>query len=348
MKRGLFKKVSIFSVFCVMIFSALFFTACDGENYSKADVDSVYSAILDDYCDSEGYINIDINASKVVQTEAVSDDKYYIFPYILDKFVSYSSGIVFSVASRKNGILFSLGDFSQDELNDIYAKFGAVLSSLKSLDEVKTIYENSNGYLQYHELINSYFNLIDKLYSLSGVFSNYYFEPLYSSDFEASNATKGALSDVSWFELYTLSKVSYNYDLKNYVVDESEGAVTTWFNNSSVFKNFANDTGELLTALLTNSDLSYGVSSANKTSLAEIVSNMLGLKSTFERDFNNYILASEGTFFEEYLLATNKTSYLENCSIFERSKINLINEFILGTYEGFMSAMRLSIYYMNV
>jgi len=348
MRINFFKKISIFSIFCVMMFSSLLFTACDQENYSKADVDSVYSAILDDYCDNKGYIDIDIDASKVVQADAVSDDKYYIFPYILDNYVSFASGIVFSVSSRQNGILFSLSEFSQDELNVIYAKLSNVLTSLNSLYEVKNVYENSNGFLQYHELINSYYNLIENLYSLSGSFSQYYFNSLYSSDFSVSNVAKGSLSDVFWFELFSLSKVSYIYDLKNYVSVDGDGEVVTWFNNSRVLKTFVNDTSELLTALKLNNDLSYGTTSINKTTLAGTISNMLDLKSTFERDYNTFVSASNGSFLGEYLKATNKTSFLENCSNFDKSKFNLINDFILGRYESFMSGIRLSKNNMNV
>ena len=331
-----------------MMFSSLLFTACDQENYSKADVDSVYSAILDDYCDNKGYIDIDIDASKVVQADAVSDDKYYIFPYILDNYVSFASGIVFSVSSRQNGILFSLSEFSQDELNVIYAKLSNVLTSLNSLYEVKNVYENSNGFLQYHELINSYYNLIENLYSLSGSFSQYYFNSLYSSDFSVSNVAKGSLSDIFWFELFSLSEVSYIYDLKNYVSVDGDGEVVTWFNNSRVLKTFVNDTSELLTALKLNNDLSYGTTSINKTTLAGTISNMLDLKSTFERDYNTFVSASNGSFLGEYLKATNKTSFLENSSNFDKSKFNLINGFILGRYESFMSGIRLSKNNMNV
>lgn len=348
MRNISFKKISVIGVFCVMILSALLFTACDDKNYSKADVDSVYSAILDDYCDNKGYIDINIDTSKVVHADAVSDDKYYVFPYILDKYVSFASGIVFSVASRQNGILFSLSTFSQDELNEVHAKFSNVLSNLDSLGDIKSVYENSDGYLQYFELINAYINLIDNLYSLSESFSNYYFDPLYSGDFTASSVAKGSLSDVFWFELFSLSKVSYIYDLKNYVPSEAEGEVVSWFNNSRVLKTFVNDTADLMTALKLNGDLSYGTTSAHKTTLAGIISNILDLKVTFERDYNNFVQASSGSFLGEYLIATNRTSYLENCSNFDKSKFNLINEFILGSYEGFMSGVRLSNYNMNV
>ncbi|NCB48128.1 MAG: hypothetical protein EOM55_00635 [Clostridia bacterium] len=348
MRNNIFKKISVIGVFCVIIISSFLFCACNEENYSKADVDTIYSAILDDYCDTKGYIDININASKVVHTEAVSDDKYYIFPYILDNYVSFSSGLVFSVASRQNGILFSLGSFSQKELNDVYAKFSNVLTSLNSLDEIKNIYENSDGYLQYDELINAYFVLIDNLYSLSDSFSDYYFDSLYSSNFSASNVAKGSLSDLFWFELFSLSKVSYIYDLKNMNSIESEGEVVTWFNNTRVLKTFVNDSADILSALKLNNDLSYGTNLTHKTNLAGIISNMLDLKSAFERDFNNFVIASSGFFLNEYLNATNRTSYLQNCSEFENSKFNLINEFILGRYEAFLSGIRMSKYNINV
>lgn len=348
MRNNLWKKISVIGVFCVMIFSSFLFVSCDGENYSKADVDNVYSSIVDDYCDARGYIDIQINASKVVQADVLSEDKYYIFPYVLDNYVNYASGLVFSVAKRQNGIMFSLINFSQKQLNDIYSKFSNVLSCLKSIDEVKTIYENSDGYLRYHDLINSYYNLIDKLYSLNDSFSEYYFAPLYSSNFTSSNLTKAVLSDIFWFELHSLSKVSYVYDLKNYLVDESEGYVTTWYNNSTILESFMSDTSELLSTLLLNNDLTLGITTINKSAVAQIINNMLEYKNTFKRDYNNFILATEGSFFKNYIYSTNKTSYIESCSTFEKSKINLINTFILGRYEGFMGGIRLAITNMNV
>ncbi len=335
-------------IFCVLAFSSVFFVACGERNYSKQDISAVYSAILDDYCDNNGYIKISIDADKVIQEEVLSDDKYYIFPYILDNFVQYSSGVVFSVAHRQNGITYSLSKFSQKQLNDIYQKLSSVNAKLKNVDDIKKIYEKSDGYLRYNDLVNAYFDLIDGLYALSGSFSDYYIKPLYNSSFSQTDVAKGALSDIFWYELFSLSKVSYVYDFKNYTADETSGFVATWFGETDLLGQFMNDTADILSTLLSNGDLSYNLSTQNKTRLAEVVTNLIEFRGVFERDFNNFEGIIGTLDFKNYLNSASRESYLQNCPDITRSKFELIDRFIIGIYESFMGGIRVSATNMNV
>lgn len=342
------KNFSVFVVFLVMMVSLVFLPACDTSCHSKADIDDVYSTILDDFCDSKGYIAIGVSSSKVVQTTNVSDDKYYIFPLLLDNYVSYASGAVFGVASRQDGILLSLNGFSQDELNDVYDGFSSVLASLQSLDEVKSVYENSNGRLRYQDLINAYFDLIDKLYSLSDTFSSCYFEDTYTGNFTETVVEKGSLSDIFWYELEVLSKVSYRYDLQNYVVDESDGAVVEWYDSSTVLKSFMLDTADLLSALKVDGNLAQSITTSNKTTLTQLVNNMFDGQNAFEENYNSYVSALANFDLSDYLVATNKQSYLQNCTYREQGSFSIIVEFLNGRYSAFMSAVSSAISKMNV
>lgn len=347
MKNKFFKNFTLFSLSFLFVFSFIFLTACGDDNQSKIDVKNVHAAISEKFCNPQGYLSISISPS-VVQADVAADDKYQVFPKILDNFVDYASGAVFSLAFRSSDFDYALSSFSNEQLSQVHSKFSKVLSHLESLDKVKSVYENSNGHLQYNELVCQYFHLIDALYSLTDSFQAFYLSGLYQPNFTANTITKTSISNVLWLKLYSLSKVSYFYELKDYVVDESDGAVENWLFATEELRPFIYSASDLLQALKTNADLTQGISSEKKASLAERFNNMLSLKNAFENDFCIFLSSAKGVNLKEYFSAPNQLSYLENLPTFERSKFSLIFQFLSGRYRAFADALSSSTTLLNI
>lgn len=338
MKNKFFINFSVFSLTFLFAFSLVFFSACGGNDRSKIDVKNVYAAISERFCNPQGYLSISISPS-VVQAEAAADDKYQVFPKILDNFVDYASGAVFSLAHRPSDFNLALSSLSNEQLSQIHNKFSRVLSRLNTLEKVKSVYENSDGHLQYNELVCQYFQLIDSLYSLTDSFSAFYLSKLYSPNFTVNSITKISLSNVLWLQLHSLSKASYIYELNDYVVDEAESAVENWIIDTVELRPFIYSVSDLLQALKTNADLTQGISFENKTSLAERLNNIISLRKAYENEFKIFLCAAKEVNIKEYLSAPNHLSYLENISAFERSKFSLIHQFLSGRHRAFTDGL---------
>lgn len=347
MKKGFFKKFSFLFLAFVLMFSFVFLVACDDDNRSKADVKSVYDTIAQTYCNSQGYFYLPISPS-VVQAEVAADDKYQIFPKILDNFIDYASGAVFSLAARQNDFDLALSSFSKEQLNIVYDKFSQVLIRLKSLEKVKSVYENSDGYLLYNELVCEYFYLIDALYSLTDSFSVFYLNKFYLPNFTVDAINSASVSTVLWGQLYSLSKVSYVYELKNYLVDEGEGAVENWLYATDELRPFIVSVSSLLDALKVNGNITQYTSSSNKTSLSERLNNMLSLKKAYDNEYDIFLSCVTKVNLKEYLSAPSRSSYLKNASTFEKSRILLIQQFLTGRYRAFTDGLSMSITLLNL
>ena len=331
------KKIVSICFFIVLTLFSFTFVGC-GESYSADNINSLYKEVLVYVGDESGFVKAGVDENKVKQTTNWSDDKAYIFPLCYDNFMSASSGLFFSVASRHGkDISYTLREFSQDEINTTYKKIKAVRDASIDVASNKSIFEGSKGNLKYRELVVSCNKLIEALNDLNNAFSPIYFSH-YFVGYTENELSDGELKDVLSYSIQSLSYVTYNYELVNFEFSNPYGEVTSWYNSTSQLKTLNEQLYSTLQKLKQN-DLTSGLSNYEKNQIIATIQNIQNERDGYADEYSNYQNALNNVDITSYFKATNKTAYLQSISEREQSYFAIIDRFLNGRYNGMYTAI---------
>lgn len=332
------KKFAIILI-CILSFGIFFLTGCNEINYTREDVEKLYSSIINEYGDDDGLLNLSIDTSLAVEDGIINQDKAYIFPLVYNTYISCASGVFFGSSQRQGKtLIYSINNFEQEEINDIYNKLNGVRESIKSFVSAKYIFENSQGNLYYMETIDALNTLIGDLYSLNNSFSEYYFKYFYTDFSQESTLAEGSLKDFMWYQLCSISKVSFEYELKTFEMSNPYGEIETWFSNTQLIKNFV-ATAEQAINYLKDDNLLASVFENNKALILDILKNIQYEMAGYESEYSLFLKALNNVNIREYFTATNQEAYKESLSNLEKSSFEIIDSFIEGRYTGFMEGL---------
>ena len=335
------KKKFIMLFVCLFSFSIFFFSACNEPNYSKEDVENLYQSIMTDYGLDNYMLDVSIDMDKVVgEGEDETLDKSYIFSRCYSPYVISSSGLIFGVAARQERptLVYAIQSFNQEEINSVYNGLNKVKLALDAFKKAKTVFENSGGKLYYQETINSLNDLINNLYNLNDDFSKYYFSYYYTDFKNETELHDGSLKDFLWYELCSISKVSFKYEMENFVPSNPYGEINAWFNSTVVLGDFVNSSSQII-EVLNRTNLVGGLTSSEVSTILNALKSVQAEMTSYEHEYDLYLEALGNINLLEYFNATNKNAYINSCSMLEKSSFNIIDNFISGRYAGFIEAM---------
>lgn len=329
-------------IMCVCCFGLM---GCNGSNKTKDDIDSLFTSMKTetqtaDFFDGN-YLKITFDSTKLNLT---SSDKSYIFPQVYSHYLTASSSLFCGVIDRVGTSIFK--SFTQSQINSIYFRLNAVKNSLLELSQDKYVYELTNGSLHYKNVIASYNTLIQNLYELNDAFAEFYFvENLGYIDFSSSTLKDGNIKDMLRYQLLNVSKVSFNYELLNFMFDNPLGEINTWYNSTTTLKSFV----EL--AKLTNDELGNRENLAdhigsNSQHVLRLFTNMQDQQDEYFQEYSNFIRSVSSFNVKSYFSAANKPAYIENSSYKQQSYFNLIQNFISGRYKAYTSGISSVLSYM--
>lgn len=337
-----------FTLLCLILcFCTFGFVGCGDSDYSKADIDALYTTMKTSDATKQffdgNFLKVDFDDEKI---NLDATDKSYIFPQVYGYYLTSSSNLLSTVVDRVGKISYVVKNFSQDKLNSIYTKLSAVNGSLKNLAEQKFVYERSKGNLHYKNVISSYNSLINNLYSLNKTFANYYFvDSMGKADFSKTNLTDSNVRDMLNYQLLNISKVSFNYELLNFMYTNPLGEVATWYNSTVSLKNYIELSIATLNKLKNANDLASHIGT-NSTNILNLFASMQRQEKEFEQEYTNFYQSIKAFNVKEYFSSTNKSAYIENCSNKEQSYFNIINNFLNGRYLAFTDGLTDVLSYM--
>ena len=341
------KKIYFTFLCLILCFCTFGFVGCGDANYTKADIDALYTTMKTSEKTKQffdgNYLKIEFDDEKLTLD---ATDKSYIFPQVYNYYLISSSNLLSTVVDRVGKISYVVKNFSQDKLNNIYTKMSAVNSSLKNIAEQKFVYETSEGNLHYKNVISSYNSLINNLYSLNKTFASYYFvDSMGKADFSKTSLTDSNVRDMLNYQLLNISKVSFNYELLNFMYSNPLGEIATWYESTSSLKNYITLSISTLNKLKNTNDLASHIGT-NSTSVLNLFASMQKQEKEFEQEYNNFYKSVKAFNVKEYFSSPNKGAYIENCSDKEQSYFNIINNFLNGRYLAFTSGLNDVLSYM--
>jgi len=334
------KKRFFVLLLCMVLIAVSFcFVGCGDKNYTKEDIDSLYSSMKTNESTSQFF---DGNYFKVTfgsQIDTSSSDKSYIFPAIYDCYLASSSGLLSGVVDRVGKMSYAVKNFSTPQLNDIYKKLSLVNSSLIKFANNKAIFETTNGNLHYKYVVSSYNDLIKSMYSLNDSFANYYFvDNVGKVDFSKTSLSDSNVRDMLRYQLLKLSRVSFNFEVLNFVASNPLSDINDWLNSTSTIKNFVTNANTTLNRLSNTENLASHIGS-NASKVLEYFVNMQVQENEYNREYNSFIVSVQNFNVKAYTASTNKYAYLENCSYQQQSNFNIIKNFLLGRYTSYIVAL---------
>ena len=334
----------------ILCFCSFGLFGCGASDYSKDDLDSFYTAITttnkttSQFFDGD-YLKVDFDSEKINISN--SQDKSYIFTLAYQHYLKSSSNLLSSVIDRAGGrISYVVRNFSQKQLNTIYDKFSSVKDALYSLAESKKVFEISDGNLHYKNVIASYNSLINRLYDLNNTFANYYFG--YSStgaDFSTDELTDANVRDMLNYQLLKISKVSFEYELLNFMFSNPLGETSTWYDSTTYLKNYVLLAKSTFTILNNSEDLASHIGS-NKTKVLPIFENMQIQEKEFDHEYSNFNQSVNTFNVKAYFASTNKAAYISSCSTKEQSSYEIIRNFLTGRYSAYTTGLTEVLNYM--
>lgn len=324
--------------------SCVFFTACDKQTSSQ-DIYHVYETLKNNHGES-GFLKINIDMSKVVpQGHALGEDKAQIFPGIYDYYLDCSSGFFMSIFARKGNGTF-LDNYTQEQKNNLLTKIESVSSRLSDLDGEIDVYETTSGNLNYKEVVRSYNLLISSLYEL-----NFYFADLYYSQ-NSFNFTsyskimncKTNLNDYLWYTLGLVSKVSFDYEVLNYIYANPLQDTTEWVNRSNYTKQTISIAQDLTQKLKQrNDDLTDYLPSTGSSTAHSVLSNMQLEQENYLDEYGLFVETKNSISVKEYVnLKTDedRENYLNTLNMEKRAKFQIIFYFLDNNYSALVSGLR--------
>jgi len=331
-----------FLIFLCLI-SCLFsfgLSGCSNGNHSKDDIDTLFKAMQTNELTSQffdgDYFSVSFDNSKVGSNQ--SSNKSYIFPYVYSHYLKCSSGLLSSVIQRVEKISYAVKSFPQNELNIVYNKLNDVYISLVNLANDKAIFELTNGNLHYKNVINSYNSLIKQLYSLNESFAEFYFNGVGNVDFSKVELSDGNIRDMMWYQLLLTSKVSFNYDFLNFVSSNPRGEILTWYNSTTLLKDYISDTSSIINKIRNTENLASHLG-IDKVYVKPIFVNMQNQEIEFLNEYSKFIDNISVFNLKSYFASTNKDAFILSCSRQEQSCFTVSQTFINGRYAAFMDGL---------
>ncbi len=335
------KKIILSTILCLILCICSFgLIGCKEANFTKENIDELYSSMKTDERTSQffkgEYFVVNFDSSRINMS---STDKSYIFPQVYNVYLQASSSLFSDIIKRVGKISSIVKSFSQEELNNIYYKLYMVKNNLLNLEESKTVFEISNGNLHYKDVLNDYNTLIKSLYDLNNTFADYYFvESRGKVDFSKEELTDGNVRDMLRYQLLKTSSVSFNYELLNFVASNPLGEINTWYNSTTILKNYITIAKSVISAL-NNPENLVDFAGSNKSTIKTYFANMQNQQIEYFQEHNVFIKSLNGFNVRAYFASANKTIYIQNLSYKQKSYFQIIQNFLNGRYKSYCNAL---------
>ncbi|MBQ3048174.1 MAG: hypothetical protein IJD48_04090 [Clostridia bacterium] len=347
------KKIILSVILCfLLILTPLVASGCNNNQYTMHDIDKLITTMKTDqdtqqfFVDNankpngkEYFINVKFDSTKISQT---STDKGYIFPAVYSYYLDCASGLFFNVVDRweKNtSQIFS--DFSAEQINVLYNKLNEVYNKLKELSISKFVFEKSDGTLHYKNVIADYNALIDAAYDLNESFAKFYFvEGIAKTDFQKEDLSNSNVRDALRYILLQSSKVSYKYELLNFIYKNPLGEVNSWYEETSCLSPFIQVCKKTLLGLSDNSDLGKRIIANDDVVYVKLLfSTFFDQEPQYQNEYNMFTDAVNNFDVKAYFNIKNKEAYLQDCSKIEKSSFNIMQNFLTGRYKAVVNSM---------
>lgn len=341
--KKFFLTVALCLILCVC---SLGLVGCGEGNYSKEDLAALFTSMQENTSTSQffdkGEFVVNFDSSKISLSET---DKSYIFIQAYDYYLNSASGLFTSVAKRV-GLTRATKKFTQEQLNMVYKRLRIVENSLKQLAADKYVFEVSEGNLHYKNVIASYNALIKNLYSLNECFADYYFvKNVGYSDFATEDLADGSVRDMLRYQLLSISKVSFNYELLNFMFSNPLGETKTWYESTTTLKNYISLAKLTLQELDSAENLADHVV-ANAGRVKTLFANMQDQEFEYEQEYKNFIQGVYLFNVKSYFASTNKPAYISSASYMQQSYFQIIQNFLNGRYVAYTTALQNVLSYM--
>lgn len=337
------KRTLLSIILCFMLALTSFaFVGCKDKQYSKDDVASLLNTMKTDETTSQffqgNYVKVNFDPSKISQAE---NDKSYIFSSIYSFYLDSASGLFLSVADRFANASYAIADFSGEQITTIYNKLEDVYAKLRTLAASKLIFETSNGNLHYKNVISDYNALIESFYSLNDSFADFYFvDGIAKTNFITEDLSNNNVRDMLRYLLLQISRVSYRYDLLNFIYTNPLGEIVSWYNATTYLKEYVNVCYQTLIDLANANDLALSIS-PNTTEAKVIFGSFQDQEKQYENEYNLFLEALQNFNVKAYFNSNNKQAYLQNISQVERSSFNVMQNFLKGRYSATINGLKL-------
>lgn len=332
-------------VFAILIsISALSLVGCQDKDASSSRVAAIAAGITSSYADASGYISVDIDIDKVRDhSVSIDKDKSYVLTSVYEPFLLMSSGLFFTYFKQNGSSSECFDIFTSEQKKELNSRLSDVKSTLDALNREKYIYETSEGRLRYKEVVKCYNLAIDRLYNLNFYFADIYFVGAFDLSSATSLTSLGdKFNGYLWHLVSLSSRVSFGYEVLNYVYSNPFGDMTGWL-EKSVYTNEAKSTlSPIISRLKNTEDLAGSISSASSTALLEILKNIRSKESMLRKNYSTFVYAKSLVDMPTYLsfdTESARESYLARISSMDRSRFNVMFDFMQGSYSALMSAM---------
>lgn len=338
--------LTIFICFALII-TSLLFVGCKEGKYTREDVASLYSSMQTNDKTKQFFnghsLTVDFDAERI---NISSTDKSYIFPSVYSYYLKSSSDLMFSVVNRLGKVSYVLKDFKSEQVVDIYEKLSNVNKCMLNLADSKEVYETSNGNLHYKNVIGDYNRLIKSLYSLNDSFARYYFvDAIAKTDFSTDELSDGNVRDMLRYQMLILSKVSFNYELLNFVSNNPLGAITSWYNSTTYLRGYIEVCSATLSNLQNSNDLAQSASPYTQNVL-DLFANAQDQEQEYKNEYNLFLKALANFDLKGYFTSANKPAYLEDKPSAQKSSFQVMSNFLQGRYQSHLNALKLANQYI--
>ena len=168
--------------------------------------------------------------------------------------------------------------------------------------------------MHYKNVIGDYNALIDSFYSLNDSFAEFYFvDGIAKTNFITEELSNNNVRDMLRYLLLQISKVSYRYDLLNFVYTNPLGEVKTWYNATTYLKEYVNVCYQTLIDLSNANDLALSIS-PNTTEAKVVFGSFQDQENQYKNEYNLFLRALQNFDVKAYFNSNNKQAYLQNIS----------------------------------
>lgn len=340
MKRKLFCIIFAF----IISLSVICMSGCDNGDNNSFAVTSVASRIVNDYA-SGGYVTMNIDIEKVRDASVAQDkDKSYVFTAIYKNFLDMSSGLFFNYFKRNNYSQSAFDIFTKNQNINLESRLNEVESALSSLKKEKTIYEDSDGNLRYKEVVNCYNVAVDKMYNLNYYFAGIYFKAINFNlqEYTALSSLGSKLNDYLWYQICQMSRVAFGYEVINYVYSNPFGDMTEWYNRSTYTQEVLETANPMVQKLKTTQDLGQALPASGSANALAILKNIDAEEYAFLSNYSTFVYAKNLLDIPSYLKLdsdSEREAYLSRCSVTDRSRFNIVFNFLNNSYTALTFAL---------
>ncbi len=340
------KKRIICIVFAILLsISTVSLVGCQRGEDSSSRVASTASSITTNYADSQGYIEINIDIDKVRDPSvSVDKDKSYVLTSVYEPFLQMSSGLFFSYFKRNGSTSECFDIFTNEQKSVLNGRLVDVKSALDALSREIYIYESSEGELRYKEVVKCYNLAIDRLYNLNFYFADIYFDRI---GFDLSSVTSLSslgykFNDYLWYLVCLSSRVSFGYEVINYVYYNPFGDMTGWLEKSVYTNECKSILSPIISRLKNTDNLADSLSSVSSTDMLDILKNVRSKENMIRKNYSTFVYAKSLIDMPTYLsfdTESAREAYLDRISSMDRSRFSVVFDFMQGSYSALMSAM---------